>query len=97
MDICKYRVSDRCMKSGFICIFDKKCFEPEEKPVETNADRIRSMSDEELASQLVVKVDDGEGVSLFLSLPTERMFITKSIAEKVTLEWLKETYMRVME
>lgn len=63
MDVCKYRVSDRCMKSGFVCIFDEKCFEPEEKTVETNADRIRSMSDEELASQLVVKVDDGEGVS----------------------------------
>ncbi|MBE5076534.1 hypothetical protein [Anaerotignum lactatifermentans] len=90
MGVCKYRVSDRCMKSGFNCIFDKKCFEPEEKPVETNADRIRSMNDEELARQLVVKVDDVEGISLFLSLPTERMFITKSIAEKITLEWLKK-------
>ena len=68
-----------------------------ESKVTSNADRIRSMSDEELASQLVIKVDDGEGVSLFLSLPTERIFITKSIAEKVTLEWLKETYVRVME
>ncbi len=52
MDVCKYRVSDRCMKSGFICTFDEKCFEPEEKPVQTNADRIRSMSDEELVAFL---------------------------------------------
>nr|WP_294656665.1 hypothetical protein [uncultured Anaerotignum sp.] len=52
MDVCKYRVSDRCMKSGFICTFDEKCFDPEEKPVQTNADRIRSMSDEELVAFL---------------------------------------------
>lgn len=52
MDVCKHRVSDRCMKSGFPCIFDENCFEHKEKPVRTNADRIRSMSDEELASFL---------------------------------------------
>lgn len=50
---CKHRVMDMCRKNGFPCTFSKHCFEPEEKPIKTNADRIRSMSDEELAKWML--------------------------------------------
>ena len=48
MKFCKHRVMDRCRKNGRPCTFSKECFEAEEYH-ETNADRIRAMSDEELA------------------------------------------------
>lgn len=51
MKICKHRVMDRCRKNGGPCTFSKECFEAEEVH-ETNADRIRSMSDEEMAEFL---------------------------------------------
>ena len=50
MKICKHRVMDRCRKNGQPCTFSKECFEAEEVH-NTNADRIRAMSDEELARQ----------------------------------------------
>ena len=49
MAFCKHRVMDKCKKDGRPCIFSEECFEPEGKKSQTNADRIRSMSDEELA------------------------------------------------
>ena len=39
---------DKCKKDNRPCIFSKECCEPEEKKM-TNADRIRNMTDEELA------------------------------------------------
>lgn len=39
---------DKCKKNNRPCIYSKECCEPEEKKM-TNADRIRSMTDEELA------------------------------------------------
>lgn len=50
MSSCKYRVMDRCKKYNRPCIFSPDCFEPEEEKHMTNADRIRAMSDEELAN-----------------------------------------------
>lgn len=52
MAFCRHRVMDKCKKDGRPCIFSKDCFEPEEEKVQTNADRIRAMSDEELAEFL---------------------------------------------
>lgn len=46
---CKHRVMDNCRKDHRPCIFSEKCFEPEEAKPQTNADRIRAMSDKELA------------------------------------------------
>lgn len=46
---CRHRVVDKCKKNGQLCTFEDHCFEPEEEPIRTNADRIRSMSDERLA------------------------------------------------
>lgn len=48
MAFCKHRVMDKCKKDGRPCIFSEECFDPEEKKPQTNADRIRSVSDEEL-------------------------------------------------
>lgn len=50
MSACKYRVMDRCKKYNRPCFFSPNCFEPEEEKHMTNADRIRAMSDEELAT-----------------------------------------------
>lgn len=52
MEHCKHIVMDKCKKSGFPCTFSENCFEPEEPLVKTNADRLRSMTDEELAEVL---------------------------------------------
>ena len=54
---CKHREKDNCKKDGRPCIHDSDCFEP--IPI-TNADRIRAMSDEELAEFLCGVYDDGE-------------------------------------
>ena len=52
MSFCKHRVMDGCKKYDRPCIFSQDCFEPEEEKHMTNADRIRAMSDEELAKFL---------------------------------------------
>ena len=52
MSVCKHRVMDKCKKYDRPCIFNTDCFEPEEEKRMTNADRIRAMSDEELADFL---------------------------------------------
>ena len=49
---CKHRIMDKCKKDGKPCLFSEDCFEPEEVIAPTNADRIRAMSDEELAELL---------------------------------------------
>ena len=49
MAFCKHRVMDKCKKDGKPCILSKECFEAEEKKTQTNAEHIRSMSDEDLA------------------------------------------------
>lgn len=49
MGFCKHRAMDNCLKDNRPCIFSEDCFEPEERKPMTNADRIRAMSDEELA------------------------------------------------
>lgn len=55
----------------------------------TNAGRIRSMSDEELADQLVIRIDGLEECRLYLSAPTGKLFIPRKEAVRVTLEWLR--------
>lgn len=62
MAFCKHRVMDKCKKDNRPCIFSKECCEPEEKKM-TNADRIRNMTDEELADflhNIGSYVEDGE-------------------------------------
>lgn len=56
----------------------------------TNADRIRAMSDEELAEQLVIAVNGLQPCTLYYSIPTERTFLTEAEAVRITLEWLQQ-------
>lgn len=56
----------------------------------SNADRIRAMSDKELAEQLVVAVNGLQPCTLYYSIPTERTFLTEAEAVRVTLEWLQQ-------
>lgn len=56
----------------------------------SNADRIRAMSDGELAEQLVVAVNGLQPCTLYYSIPTERAFLNESEAVRVTLEWLQQ-------
>lgn len=56
----------------------------------TNADDIRSMTDEELADQLVIDVDGLEKCRLYLSVPTGKMFISRPKAVEFTLKWLRQ-------
>lgn len=58
MKICKHRVMDRCRKNGQPCTFSKECFEAEEVH-NTNADRIRAMSDEELG-EFISRIEIGD-------------------------------------
>lgn len=88
---CRFEHDDDCCNSGspqYMC----KC-KPDichsSVPM-TNADRIRAMSDEELADQLVIKIDGLEEYSIYLSPPTGRLFVLRSEAVRVTLEWLDE-------
>ena len=48
MIFCRHRIDDRCGKDGSPCVYSQECAEPEEQKPKTNADRIRSMTDEEL-------------------------------------------------
>ena len=48
----------KCVKESNLKIKRKRCKEAKTKYVMTNADRIRSMTDEELAELIVVKVKD---------------------------------------
>lgn len=56
----------------------------------TNGDYIREMNDEELADQLVIKIDGLEEFRLYLSAPTEKLFISRSEAVQETLEWIRK-------
>lgn len=65
---CRHRVMDKCRKTGRSCTFGDDCFEPEETQGKTNADRIRAMSDEELAQFLSDFQNVGGGLSPELCL-----------------------------
>ena len=58
----------------------------EEKKPQTNADRIRAMSDELLASQMVVVVEEAIKVLTDLDVPDEILNVLRS----QILEWLKQ-------
>lgn len=78
--ICKHRIDDKCKKDGRPCIFSEKCFEPEEQKPMTNADHIRSMSDEELARILSPHIAVKSACSCYKDWEGE------------ILDWLKKPY-----
>lgn len=56
----------------------------------TKADSLRAMSDEELADQLVIKIDGLAKCSLYLSAPIVGMFVSRKDAWRETLNWLRQ-------
>ena len=77
---------ERCEKRDLL-LYEKYRLKVREKK-KTNADSIRSMSDKELADQLVIRIDGLAECRLYLSAPTGKLFIPRSEAVRVTLEWL---------
>lgn len=60
--------------------------------VRTNADRIRAMTDEELAEQLVINVDGLSKKRVYLAAPVGEIYARRDIAEAHVLEWLQQPY-----
>lgn len=56
---------DNCKKDNRPCIYSKECCEPEEKKI-TNADRIRNMTDEELAIVIMCPYDGTKNADCFM-------------------------------
>ena len=57
---------------------------------QTNADRIRNMSDESLADLFACDVEGIAPCTMFLSIPTGKMFISRDAARKDVEMWLKQ-------
>lgn len=60
--------------------------------VRTNADRIRAMTDEELAEQLVINVDGLSKKRVYLAAPVGEIYARRDIAEAHVLEWLQQPH-----
>ena len=78
-----------CEKIDLVLYQKQRLKAYEKNKVKTNADRIRAMSDDEMAEQLVVAVNGLQPCTLYYSIPTERTFLIESEAVKVTLDWLQ--------
>lgn len=92
MEHCKHRVMDRCKKSGNPCTFSEDCFEPEVEIVKTNAERIRSMSDDELAifqAKMYAKC-------VFLEKEKNEIILTES-ARKALIDDLYRIWIRYLK
>lgn len=77
---CKHRIMDKCKKDGKPCFYTADCFEPEETRTYTNADRIRAMSDEELAVTLMCPNEMG-----MADIPCDQKNCCKCL-----LDWLRQ-------
>ena len=58
--------------------------------VETNADRIRTMSDEELAEELVIEIEGLFPSLVYVPMATGTIYISRDKAEKEMLEYLQQ-------
>ena len=58
--------------------------------VETNADRIRTMSDEELAEELVIEIEGLFPSLVYVPMATGNIYISQDEAEKEMLEYLQQ-------
>ena len=56
----------------------------------TNADRIRAMSDEELAEKLVIEIEGLFPSLVYVPLATGNIYISRDKAEKEMLEYLQQ-------
>lgn len=60
-----------------------------EKPI-TNGDRIRSMSDEELAELLTPEINGAAPHKLFAVLHSGKTYLSQKVAKEKTLDWLQQ-------
>ena len=58
---------------------------------ETNADRIRRMSDEELAEELVIEIEGLFPSLVYVPMATGNIYISRDKAEKEMLEYLQQS------
>ena len=85
----------RCVHAGkdreFVCINGVSCKITTEKP-QTNADRIRAMSDEELAELLVIEKAYGVTHEVYYECPCGEQFDDGEYkkALEYTIAWLKQ-------
>lgn len=56
----------------------------------TNADRIRAMSDEELAEELVIEIEGLFPSLVYVPMATGKIYISRDKAEKEMLEYLQQ-------
>ena len=56
----------------------------------TNADRIRAMSDEELAEELVIEIEGLFPSLVYVPMATGNIYISRGKAEKEMLEYLQQ-------
>lgn len=59
-------------------------------PPVTNADRIRHMSDEELAEELVIEIEGLFPSLVYVPMATGNIYISRDKAEKEMLEYLQQ-------
>lgn len=86
---CKYRRSHWCWYEPGN---PTACVEPCPLHPATNAERIKAMTDEELAEQLVINVDGLSKKRVYLAAPVGEIFARRDIAEVHTLAWLQQPY-----
>lgn len=81
---CKYKES-----CGYDFCLEEDC--PDyEATQETNADRIRAMSADELADLLTIELTVAAPCKLFVSPPTGGQYLSKKLAKEEMLEWLQQ-------
>lgn len=87
--ICKWNSNVGCVKPyGVPCILEN--VSPKDKKA-TNADRIRAMSDEELADWLgQTQIDNISEVLKIAGIPWEQHPDLRELTAKDNLEWLKQ-------
>lgn len=82
---CEYNAQPDCvLPDGNVC--------PHQRPMSsiTNADRIRVMSDEKLAEELVIEIEGLFPSLVYVPLATGNMYISRDKAEKEMLEYLQQ-------
>ena len=91
-DNCKDCVA-KCEHAGkdreFICGNGVSC-KVTKKPIVTNADKIRAMSDEQLAEQFVVEIVGLYPCTVYVPVATGNVYISRGKAEKEMLEYLQQ-------
>lgn len=67
-----------------------ECSSYEPGRILTNADRIRAMSDEELAEGLVIEIEGLFPSLVYIPMATGNIYISRDKAEKEMLEYLQQ-------